>query len=462
MCRHFINTFRRLATPGIAFIAVSLVVAQEPGHEGTPAGSDQHSHGHAPAQDQQQGMQNLSGMHHQEMSSAEMLLMNESSGTGFQPSAWPMPMAMTRVGDWRLMWMAQAFIVDTQQAGPRGGDKLYSSNWGMLGAMHKVGRGSFMLRSMLSLEPATVTNRRYPLLFQTGETAFGIPLVDAQHPHDFVMELSAQYAHPLGENGIGNIYYAPVGDPALGPVAYPHRASAMELPQASLGHHWQDSTHIANNVLTAGVTYRKVRVEASGFHGREPDEGRWNIDWGAINSWSSRLSVFPAKNWIAQVSVGRLQDPEASHPGSIVRTTASLEYVRPAAGQNWWATSFVWGQNYKLDERRRTNAVLAETVVPFRRRNFISGRFEWSQRDELFEYNHTLADQVTERTGQHAFDVTGFTAGYTRDVPLFRGVQTGIGANATAYVIASALKPYYGDHPWGVNVFIRVRLKPNQ
>lgn len=60
----------------------------------------------------------------------------------------------------------------------------------MLGAAHKLGRGSLMLRSMLSLEPATVTNRRCPLLFQTGETAYGIPLVDAQHPHDFVMELS--------------------------------------------------------------------------------------------------------------------------------------------------------------------------------------------------------------------------------------------------------------------------------
>ena len=397
-----------------------------------------------------------------DMSAAEMFLMNESSGTAFQPSAWPMPMAMIRMGNWRLMWMGQAFITDTQQAGPRGGDKFYSSNWGMLGAIHKVGGGSLMLRTMLSLEPATVTNRRYPLLFQTGETAYGIPLVDAQHPHDFVMELSAQYAHPLGENGAWNVYYAPVGDPALGPVAYPHRASAMELPQASLGHHWQDSTHIANNVLTAGVTYRKVRFEASGFHGREPNENRWNIDSGAMDSWASRLTVFPARNWTAQVSVGRLQDPEASHPGSIVRTTASAEYIRPAAGQNWWATSFVWGQNHKLDERGTTNTVLAETVVPFRRRNFVTGRFEWSQRDELFEYNHQLAEEVTRATGQRAFNVSAFTAGYTRDVPLFRGVQTGFGANATAYVIESALKPYYGDHPWGVNVFVRVRLKSNE
>lgn len=401
------------------------------------------------------------GMHHG-MSAAETFLMNESSGTAFQPSAWPMPMSMMQAGAWRLAWMAQAFVVDTQQAGPRGGDKLYSSNWAMLSAIHQAGRGAIELRSMLSLEPATITDRRYPLLFQTGETAYGVPLVDAQHPHDLVMELSAQYARPLGAKGTWNVYYAPVGDPALGPVAYPHRASAMELPQATLGHHWQDSTHIANNVITAGLSYRKVRIEASGFYGREPNENRWNIDWGAMNSWSSRLSVFPGRNWTGQVSIGRLQDPEASHPGSVVRTTASLEYVRPATAGNWLAASFIWGQNYKLEERRRTNAVLAETVAPLRRRNFITGRFEWSERDELFEYNHELAEEIARSTGRHAFNVTAFIAGYTRDIPLFRSVQTGLGANATAYVIASALKPYYGDHPWGVNVFLRIRLKPDQ
>jgi hypothetical protein len=409
-------------------------------------------------------MQNMPGMNHPgmspSMSASESFLMNESAGTGFQPASWPMPMVMTRSGKWRLMWMGQAFLVETQQAGPRGGDKFFSTNWGMLGAVHPLGGGSIMLRAMLSLEPATITDRRYPLLFQTGETAYGVPLVDAQHPHDFVMELSAQYAHPLGEKGIWDVYYAPVGDPALGPVAYPHRASASELPQAPLSHHWQDSTHIANNVLTAGVTYDKVRLEASGFFGREPDEARWNIDWGAMNSWSTRLSVFPNKNWAAQVSIGRLRDPEAHTPGDVVRTTASVEYVRPASGKNALAVSLIWGQNYKIAEHRRANALLAEGVVPFRKLNFLTGRFEWSQRDEIFANNPALEELVTQSTGQRAFRVTAITGGYTRDVPLLRKVQTGIGANATAYVIENALKPFYGDHPWGVNVFIRVRLKP--
>ena len=168
------------------------------------------------------------------------------------------------------MFMGEAFVADTQQAAPRGHDKLFSTNWFMTGAEHHLGKGSIMFRLMLSLEPATITDRRYPELFQTGETAYGIPLVDAQHPHNFIMGLSVTYAHPVGRSGLWEIYYAPVGDPALGPVAFPHRASAVELPQAPLGHHWEDSTHIAYNVATTALTYKKLRWEASGFHGAEP------------------------------------------------------------------------------------------------------------------------------------------------------------------------------------------------
>lgn len=391
---------------------------------------------------------------------ATQFLMRESSGTDFQPSSWKMPMLMTGAGDWHFMWMGQAFLVDTQQSGPRGGDKLYSTTWGMLAAAHKAGQGALMLRLMLSLEPATITERRYPLLFQVGETAFGRPIVDGQHPHDLFMEMAVQYARPLSENTVWNIYYAPVGDPALGPVAYPHRASASEIPQATLGHHWEDSTHIADNVATTGISYKKIRVEASGFYGAEPNENRWNIDFGPMDSWSSRLSVFPDPNWVAQVSVGRLHHPEALQPGDQVRTTASVEYIRPLSYQNSWASSLIWGQDYSTAERRRTNSFTAETVVPFGRRNFITGRYEWGQRDELFADNPEIGLHVLRLTGATVFDVNAFTAGYTRDVPLFRQAETGIGANATAYVIDSALRPFYGSHPWGMNIFIRVRLRP--
>ena len=447
-----------LITAFILATSYGLAQSHQHQHEKPAKSPDQNHKGmdHGP---QDHSTMDHSTMNHSGMNPAGSFLMRQSSGTAFQPSSWPMPMLMNQLGGWNLMWMGQAFLVGTQQSGPRGGDKFYSANWGMLGAVHKVGSGSFMLRSMISLDPATVTSRRYPLLFQTGESAFGKPIVDGQHPHEFLMELSAQYAHPLGEKGMVNFYYAPVGDVALGPVAFPHRASAIELPQATLAHHWQDSTHIANNVVTGGVTWDKVRLEASGFRGKEPNENRWNIDMGAMDSWSGRLSVFPTKNWMAQVSGGHLTNPEEFHPDDVDRITASIHHVLPRSNGNYWASSFIWARNYKTIAQRATSAVTAETVVPIGRKNFITGRFEWSQRDELFDYDHDLAHEIEHETGKSFFNVTGYTAGYTRDVELFKNVQTGIGANLTAYGIDSELKPYYGDHPWGVNFFVRVRLK---
>ena len=393
------------------------------------------------------------------MPAAEAFFMEESSGTAVQPVAWPMPMIMTTVGSWNLMWMGQAFVVDTQQTGPLGADKFYSTNWGMLGASHRLGGGAVLLRAMLSLEPATITERRYPLLFQTGETAFGNPITNAQHPHDLVMELGVQYSHSVGERAMADVYYAVVGDPALGPVAYPHRASAMEIPQATLGHHWQDSTHIANNVVTGVLAFRAVRFEASGFHGGEPNENRWNFDFGPMDSYSGRITFTPTPRWAAQVSAGRLANPEALEHGNVVRTTASVEYVMPRPGGNWWATSLIWGRNWKTAGKYGSNAVLAETVIPFRDKNFLTGRYEWSQRDELFAADPAREEQLLATNGARWFDVSAYTIGYTRDLGTFHSAEIGLGANLAMYGIPDAIKPDYGDHPLGGNVYLRVRLK---
>ena len=397
-------------------------------------------------------------MHMGGMNSAGDYLMNLASGTSMSPQSWPMPMLMLTPGGWSLMFMGQAYLVDTQQTGPRGRDKFYSTNWGMFAATHKAGRGSFMFQLMLSLEPATITDRRFPELFQTGETAYGKPLVDAQHPHDFIMGMGIHYAYPLSDHTTFQIYFAPVGDPALGPVAYPHRASAAELPQATLSHHWQDSTHIANEVLTVGVLHKKVRLEVSGFYGTEPNENRWNIDHGPINSWSTRLSVFPAKNWMAQVSVGRLARPERQEPGDVVRSTASIHYTRPMDGSSW-STSLIWGRNHKTLDHRDSNSYVLESVAPFRAKNFFTGRVELVGKDELFSDQPELEERLARTVGT-SFRVAAYTLGYTRDIGTFCNVQTGIGANFTAYATPGAIKPFYGDHPAGFNVYMRMRLSP--
>ncbi len=419
------------------------------------------AYGQTPPDSQQQPM-SMPGMNHgMQMNSAGMFLMNMASGTSINPESWNMPMLMPNIGSWDLMVMGQALIVDTQQSGPRGGDKLYSPNAFMVSAIHAIGNGSIMIQSMLSLEPATITNRSYPLLFQTGETAYGRPLVDAQHPHNLFMSLGVQYAHSIGEDTTLQLYYAPVGDPALGPVAYPHRASAAELPEAPLSHHWQDSTHIADNVATAAIQWTWLRLEASGFYGSEPGENRWIIQEGPMNSYSGRVSVLPSKNWLFQVSAGRLAHPERQEPGDVVRSTASLQYRRPMDSGNGWSTSLIWGRDHDTFTRHNLNSYLAETVYPVSRRNILTARFELVDKDELFADTPDLEAQLA-RTAGSTFRIGAYTAGYTRDFAVFKDVETGIGANATAYTLPAAIKPYYGERPWGVNVYLRLRIKRNQ
>ena len=393
-----------------------------------------------------------------DMNPAGMFLMGVSSGTSMNPRAWQMPMVMKPLGSWNSMFMGQAFAVQTEQFNRRSGDKFYSPNWLMANMEHRAGKnGAIQFDLMLSLEPATITGRRYPLLFQTGETAFGKPIVDAQHPHEFIMSLGVHYAHSLSENTTLQLYFAPVGDPALGPAAFPHRASAMELPQATLGHHWQDSTHIANEVITAGIEYKQIRLEASGFYGSEPNENRWNIDHGPLNSWSGRFWYFPTKRWAAQVSAGHITKPESLTPGDTVRMTGSVEYTVPLA-EGSWSSSIIWGRNHSTDTQRNTNSYLAESVLPFRGRNIFTGRAELVDKDELFGDQPQLEDQLTKKYGS-TFRVGAYTLGYTRDINLCPGLQTGIGANIVFYSLPDAIKPYYGEHPLGGNIFIRVRLK---
>jgi hypothetical protein len=370
------------------------------------------------------------GMHHDAVSD---LLMRQASGTAMNPAGAPSHMSMSMAGDWMLMLHGQVFVSQVVQSGPRGDDKFFSTNWVMGMAARPLSGGHLMLRSMLSLEPLTVGDG-YPELFQTGETLHHEPIVDAQHPHDFFMELAAEYAHELPGGAIGYVYAAPFGDPALGPVAYPHRASASELPQATLSHHLQDSTHIAGSVLTLGAQSGAFGAALSGFHGREPDENRWNIDTGRIDSWSVRLTYDPTPNWSAQLSTGHLENPEAHEPGDVQRTTASVAY-----STSTWHSSLIFGHNDK-SHGRSTSSYLAESVARFGR-NYITGRAEIVDKDEL-------AIPARVRT---------FTAGCSRDVFEVASLSGAVGANVTLYDVPRDLEPLYGSSPRAIYLFLRVR-----
>src|SRR5437667_7703557 len=134
-------------------------------------------------------------MNMQPSSLIELLEQHATSGTDAEPNSTPFEMLMRKKGKWTLMFHGEAFLNEIQQGGPRGTDKLFSTNWFMPMAQRKIGNGTLTFRTMFSLEPATVSKRRYPELFQQGETAFGQPIIDGQHPHDLFMELGVLYDH---------------------------------------------------------------------------------------------------------------------------------------------------------------------------------------------------------------------------------------------------------------------------
>jgi hypothetical protein len=399
-------------------------------------------------------MPGMSGMSHgmSATSFVEAIENHSSSGTSIEPISTPTPMMMSMHHGWMLMLHGEAFLNAIQQSGPRGGDKVFSTNWIMPMAQRDLGPGKLTLRTMLSLEPATVTERRYPELFQVGETAFGKAIVDGQHPHDLFMEIAALYDLRLAKDTLLSFYAAPVGDPAIGPTAYPHRSSAAEDPLATLGHHLEDSTHIANDVVTAGLTYKKARLEASGFHGREPDEFRWNIDHGRIDSYSARLTVAPAANWIGQFSAARIVSPEVLAPNdNQFRMTASIAYNRPLARGNW-ASTLLWGRTRALGQSQPFNGYLAESTLKFANKNYVWGRIENVDRST------ELLDLPVATEGFLA-RVQAYTLGYARDFHLTDHADTGVGAQLTLYEKPSFLTPTYGEHPAGVVMFLRVRLR---
>jgi hypothetical protein len=377
------------------------------------------------------------------------------SGTSAEPDSTPMPMLMTTKGQWMLMFHANVFVTDIQQSSARGGDKFFSTNWFMPMAQRQLGRGTFTVRAMLSLEPATITDRRYPLLFQQGETAYGLPIVDGQHPHNFFMELAALYDLKLGEKTLLSFYAAPVGDPAIGPVAYPHRASAIEDPVAPLGHHQEDSTHISDDVVTVGLTHRIVRVEASGFVGREPGENRWTIHQASMDSWSARLTVQPGQNWSGQYSYAHLASPEALFPAeNQERMTASVMYNRPLRQGNW-ASTVLWGRTRSLPGSVIFDSYLLESTVRFRERNYVWTRIENAERsNELILGENPLPQNFQE---QPIGRVQAYTVGYDRDFDLIPRLASAIGAQFTTYGVPTILQPIYGTHPVGVAVFLRLR-----
>jgi hypothetical protein len=355
-------------------------------------------------------------------------------------------------GKWRVDLLGVARLAWNRQDGGSGKSVLESSNWNMVHARRGVGSGLLSLMLMNSLEPATVPRRGSPQLFQTGESYKGEPLVDRQHPHDLFMNFSATYRVPLGPDSAAWVQVAPVGEPVIGPTAFMHRASSGENPASPLGHHWQDSTHITFNVLTLGAGWRWLALEGSAFHGREPDDERWDIEGGAIDSAAGRIRLLLPEGWSAQISHAFLKEPEELEPGDTRRTTASLHYG--AEGDRPFAATLLWGRN---DEAHGTSdAVLLEAAWHPTPLDQFYLRAETVEKELELLRTKAVAEAQDEEEEELVW-IRAITLGYARDFELLAGWKTGLGADVTAYDVPGALEPVYGEFPLSTHVFVRVR-----
>lgn len=215
---------------------------------------------------------------------------------------------------------------------------------------------------------------------------------------------------------------------------------------APLGHHLQDSTHTSFGLVTTGFVIDRLKLEASAFNGREPNEERWSIQLAALDSWSGRAWVAPSRNWAAQYSIGRLEHPEALEPGSQWRQTASVEYNR-AMRDGGWASTVVWGRVHKIATDRTLNSYLLESTLNFKERNYAFSRLELVDKDELFP----------QAVVAPVYPIGAYTFGGVRDLVQNRAWQLGLGADVTFYSKPAALDTAYGKEPVSFQIFLRMR-----
>jgi len=373
----------------------------------------------------------------------------EASGTSWEPDVTPMDGVMSMDGEWMTMVHGYLNQVHDHQGGPRGATEDFSDSMFMWMADRDWGQDTLGLRAMLSLDPL-MGKRGYPLLLQTGESADGVtPLVDRQHPHDLFMELSASWSHAFDQERSFYLYGGLPGEPALGPPAFMHRASGMDDPEAPISHHWLDSTHVTYGVLTAGYVHGPVKFEVSAFHGREPDQFRYNIETGRLDSASARLSWNPSDEWALQMSRGYIHSPEALQPQvSQHRTTASAIYDRRFDGGNW-ATTFAWGRD---DDRpgKALDAYLLESAVVLHATHTFFARLERVQEDELFTGASPVAGEE--------FGVAKLSLGYIHDWALGGHLYFGLGGLVSTYDLPAVVDAAYGA-PRSYMVFARLKLE---
>lgn len=378
------------------------------------------------------------------------------SGTSWHPDATPMYGYMKMTKNWNFMFHGSVFLRYNRQDIAKKGirsdsltDRFDVPNWVMVMANRKINRRGLLAFSlMLSADELAMGGNGYPLLFQSGETFNGKLLVDRQHPHDLVSGLSAAYTHMVNKDIDLTAYIGYPGEPAIGPPAFMHRISSINNPDAPLGHHWQDATHITFGVATVGFRYKIVKFEVSNFTGREPNENRYNFDKPDFNSWSYRFSVNPTDNFAAQVSQAFIKSPESLEPEeNITRTTASILHSIVLGQTTHLTSAAIWGMNQKWEDRPEHSALIESNLQM--NKTAVYGRFESIQKSE-----HELNVDINGE--DKLFLINALTLGTSYNFLHAFNTNVRIGIQASAFLIPSELRGLYGKFPLSAEIYIHV------
>lgn len=399
------------------------------------------------------GHASMSNMSH--AFSLNLPMNRNGSGTGWLPDASPMYGYMYHKRKWMFMLHGNLFLRYTNQdfnnSGVRGDSKVDAPNWIMGMGQRRVGnKGLFHFNIMMSADALVTGGNGYPLLFQTGETWNGKPLIDRQHPHDLFSELSVSYSHAFSKKLDVFAYLAYPGEPALGAVAFMHRPSALNNPDAPLSHHWVDATHVTFGVATLGVRYGKFRLEGSSFTGREPNEQRFDFDQPRFDSRSARLSFNPDRHWALQLSHAFIESPEEIHVNEdVYRTTASAIYSKQWKKNISFNATALWGVN-KTKHFAGEHAALAEASL-YINRLAVYGRYEWVQKSgEELGLEEPLFDH------HDLFPVNAITLGAAYDVLKVKPLRLAAGGQFGFYAADSRLDALYGANPMSFQLYLRL------
>lgn len=216
----------------------------------------------------------------------------------------------------------------------------------------------------------------------------------------------------------------------------------MDSPEAPITHHWMDSTHITFGVVTVGWVHGDWKLEASRFRGREPDEHRYDIESGDLNSTAVRASWNPTPNWSLQASWADIESPEALDPDEDEeRWSASALYTR---GQ--WSATFAFANKARSDGVS-LDAWLAEAAWRPNEQWTVFARGEAIETDELEPPGHGPIR-----------DAARLSLGAIRDWRVSEHAVVGVGALAQQHFADDALEASYDGDPPGAMAFVRLKI----